>query len=179
MQFETRRYRVPDGISVVGDVGGDPSHPAVILQHGGGQTRHSWGGAMRELVRRGYHVVNLDARGHGDSDWSPEANYAMEAMSADLQAVIATLPSKPALVGASMGGATSLYCVGNAATPIAQALVLVDVIPRINMEGAEKIRAFMHARPDGFANLEEVADAVAAYNPHRPRPKNPSGLMKN
>ena len=179
MQFETRRYRVPDGIHVVADVGGDPSHPAVILQHGGGQTRHSWGGAMRELVRRGYHVINLDARGHGDSDWSSEANYSMEAMAADLRAVIETLDVRPALVGASMGGATSLYYVGNAASPLAQALILVDVIPRINMEGAERIRAFMSARPDGFANLDEVADAVAAYNPHRPRPRDPSGLMKN
>ena len=179
MQFETRRYRVPDGINVAADVGGDPSHPAVILLHGGGQTRHSWGGAMRQLVSRGYHVINLDARGHGDSDWSPEANYSMEAMAADLRAVIATLSSRAALVGASMGGATSLYCVGNAASPIAQALVLVDVIPRVNMEGADRIRAFMSARPEGFANLDEVADAVAAYNPHRPRPRDPSGLMKN
>ncbi|MET0985067.1 MAG: alpha/beta hydrolase [Steroidobacteraceae bacterium] len=179
MNFETRRYPVPGGISVAADVGGDSSHPCVILQHGGGQTRHSWGGAMRELVARGYHVINLDARGHGESDWSPDANYSLEALAADLRAVIATLDSKPALVGASMGGATSLYTVGSAETPIATALVMVDVTPRVNMEGAAKIGAFMRARPEGFASLEEVADAVAAYNPHRPRPKDISGLMKN
>lgn len=179
MQIETRRYLVPSGINIVGDVGGDPSHPAVILQHGGGQTRHSWGKAMRDLLAAGYHVINLDARGHGDSDWSPVGDYTAEALSEDLRAVIATVPSKPALVGASMGGACSLYTVGNSPQQLASALVLVDFVPHIAPQGAHRIAEFMQAKPEGFANVEEVADAVAAYNPHRPRPKNPSGLMKN
>jgi pimeloyl-ACP methyl ester carboxylesterase len=183
MEFETRRFPVPGGIHVVGDVGGDPAHPAVILQHGGGQTRHSWKNAMQELVAEGYHVINLDARGHGDSDWSPDGNYSLEALESDLLAVIATLKSRPALVGASMGGMCSLFAVGNASAEgrqqIASALVLVDVVPRVNMVGAAKIGAFMQARRDGFATLEEAADAVSAYNPHRPRPKDISGLMKN
>jgi pimeloyl-ACP methyl ester carboxylesterase len=179
MQFETRRYPVPGGISVVADVGGDPNHPAVILQHGGGQTRHSWGGAMRELVAHGYHVLNLDARGHGDSDWANDGNYSLEAMAGDLRAVIGTLSSRPALVGASMGGACSLYTVGNSDPDLASALILVDIVPTVNMEGAAKIGNFMRSRPEGFATLQEAADAVAAYNPHRPRPKDISGLMKN
>jgi pimeloyl-ACP methyl ester carboxylesterase len=57
--------------------------------------------------------------------------------------------------------------------------VLVDVVPRIDPDGGKKIGDFMRARPDGFATLEEAADAVSAYNPHRPRPKDVSGLMKN
>jgi pimeloyl-ACP methyl ester carboxylesterase len=179
MTFATHRFLVPGGISVVGDVGGDPSHPSVILQHGGGQTRHSWGKAMRDLVAEGYYVVNLDARGHGESDWAADGNYTFEALSADLLSIIATLKSPPALVGASMGGACSLVTVGNSDPRIAAALVLVDIVPRIGTEGAAKIGAFMRARPEGFATLEEAADAVSAYNPHRPRPKDISGLMKN
>jgi pimeloyl-ACP methyl ester carboxylesterase len=89
------------------------------------------------------------------------------------------VPSRPALVGASMGGACSLFTVGNSTEQIASALVLVDFVPHIAPDGAQRIAAFMQARPEGFANVEEAADAVAAYNPHRPRPKNPSGLMKN
>lgn len=134
---------------------------------------------MRELLARGYHVINLDARGHGDSDWAPDGRYGLDAHAADLRSVIATLRSPPALVGASMGGATSLYAVGTSAQPLARALVLVDVVPRIDPEGAKKILAFMSAQPDGFATLDEAAAAVAAYNPHRPRPKDPAGLMKN
>jgi pimeloyl-ACP methyl ester carboxylesterase len=179
MAFSTRRFAVPGGISVVGDVGGDASHPPVILQHGGGQTRHSWGKAMVDLVADGYYVLNLDARGHGDSDWAADGDYSLEALSMDLLAIIATLSSAPGLVGASMGGACSLYTVGTSPTRIASALVLVDIVPRVGAEGAAKIGAFMHSRPEGFATLDEAADAVSAYNPNRPRPRDVSGLMKN
>ena len=177
MSTTVRRYVADDGVALVADVGGDPSAPAVILSHGGGQTRHSWGTAMARLLADGYQVINVDARGHGDSDWSPIADYRIERLAADLKTIVATLSSPPALVGASMGGAASLIA---AAEPgLASALVLVDVVPRLNPEGAERIIAFMRARPDGFATLDEVADAVAAYYPQRPRPRDPSGLMKN
>jgi pimeloyl-ACP methyl ester carboxylesterase len=179
MSFVTRRFTVPGGLSIAGDVGGDPSHRPVILQHGGGQTRHSWGKAMRELVDAGYFVLNLDARGHGDSDWAPDGDYSIDALSADLMAIIATLRSPPALVGASMGGICSLYSLGISDQQIASALVLVDIVPRIGADGAAKIGTFMGSALQGFASLEEAADAVAAYNPHRQRPKDVSGLMKN
>ena len=151
----------------------------MIFMHGGGQTRHSWSGAMRQLLAEGYCVISLDARGHGDSDWSPTGDYGLPYLAADLLAVIATLSTRPALVGASLGGSTGLYAVGNSAAPIARALVLVDIVPRVDPVGAEKILEFMRSRPDGFATPEEAADAVAAYNPHRPRSKDTAGLMKN
>jgi pimeloyl-ACP methyl ester carboxylesterase len=64
---------------------------------------------MKELVTRGYHVVNLDARGHGDSDWASDGRYSLDVLAEDLMCVINTLRSRPVLVGASMGGATALY----------------------------------------------------------------------
>lgn len=176
---ETRRYVVSDQMTLAADVGGDPQAPAVILLHGGGQTRHSWSGAMQELLTQGYHVINLDARGHGDSQWALDGEYGLESLAADLKAVISTLPAPPALVGASMGGATSLYAVGNGPADLASALILVDIVPQVDPAGAAKIEGFLRARPDGFASLEEAADAVATYYPQRPRPKDPSGLMKN
>lgn len=177
--WETRHFEVADGITLVADVGGRAGQPSVILMHGGGQTRHSWHGAMQELVARDFRVVNLDARGHGESDWAPDGDYSLPRLAEDLRAVIARLPDRPALVGASMGAATALYTVGTSAEPLARALVLVDLVPQVEQAGADKIRRFMRAYPDGFANLEEVADAVSAYYPHRKRPKDPSGLMKN
>ena len=167
------------GLAIAADVGGDPSGPPVILLHGGGQTRHSWGTAFRALAAVGFHVINLDARGHGDSAWAPDGDYTLPALAADLQTVIRTLSRPPALVGASMGGATALTLVGSSPPQTARALVLVDIVPRLEVEGSRKIQDFMRANRDGFANLQEAAEAVAAYNPHRPRPKDPAGLMKN
>jgi pimeloyl-ACP methyl ester carboxylesterase len=177
--LQTRRYAGTEELSLCADVGGDPASPPVILLHGGGQTRHSWGRAQHSLIAQGFHVINLDARGHGDSDWSREGRYRLEDLAADLRAVIATLPAPPVLVGASMGGATSLFAIGNSDATIARGLVMVDIVPRVEAEGGRRIGTFMRANPDGFASVEEAAEAVARYYPHRPRPKDPGGLMKN
>jgi len=173
-----RSFRSRDGLDLVGDEAGDPANPAVVFFHGGGQTRHSWGAAVAILAKAGFYALTMDLRGHGDSGWSPSGDYSMEAMRDDVLDIVAALPGRPALVGASMGGMASLRAVG-AAPDAARALVLVDVVPRIEMEGANEIRDFMQSAPDGFASLEEAADAVSAYLPHRPRRSNPSGLMKN
>jgi pimeloyl-ACP methyl ester carboxylesterase len=175
----TRHFIGAKGVQLAADVGGDPRAPTIILLHGGGQTRHSWGGAMRQLVLRGYHVINLDARGHGDSQWAADGDYSLEVLAKDLECVIGTLKSRPALVGASMGGATALLVAGAHAEALAAALILVDIVPRIDTAGAAKIRSFMSSGAAGFGTLAEASDAVAAYNPHRPRPKSNAGLMKN
>jgi len=177
--FITTRFETPDGITIVGDVGGPAGAPAVILSHGGGQTRHSWSRAAVELADRGYRVVNYDLRGHGESDWSPDGNYAITGPKSDLMTILKTVGRPVALVGASMGGMVSFYSIGSSPEPIADALVMVDIVLHPAKEGAARIRKFMHGNPDGFATLEEAADAVAAYNPDRPRPRDPSGLMKN
>lgn len=165
------------GVDVAADAFGD-SGPLVFLQHGGGQTRHAWKGAGQDLAAAGYRAVSLDARGHGDSGWAPDGDYSTEALVADLVAVTAHFGEEPILVGASMGGGTSLTAVGEGSVA-AKALVLVDTAPRIEVGGVRKIRDFMSQAPDGFATLEEVADAIANYQPHRDRPRKLDGLAKN
>lgn len=172
------RFQGSGGVTLAAEVGGDRAAIPVILMHGGGQTHHSWGTAARDLVEGGFHVISLDLRGHGESDWSPQGDYSIDAFAADLAAVASTLSSPPALVGASLGGATSLIAVGEGKLA-ARALVLVDVVPKLEREGAERIGEFMGANPHGFANLDEVADAVSRYISHRPRPSNIEGLRRN
>ena len=177
--FSQQRFHTPDGLTLVGDVGGRQNASAVVLLHGGGQTRHSWVGAMRHLTERGYFVVNYDARGHGDSDWSPDGDYSLNGLASDLRTVLATITGPVALVGASMGGMTSFYAVGSADHRIADALIMVDIALRPAPAGVQKIQQFMTGHHEGFATLAEAAAAVAAYNPDRPRPSGSAGLMKN
>lgn len=181
MSSETRKFRGSNGVEIAADVHGDPKNPPVVFLHGGGQTRHAWGDAAKRFAAVGYYTVTMDLRGHGDSDWAPDGIYDMPGFIGDLRAVLEQMPNPilPALVGASLGGVTALLAVANADQPIARALVLVDIVPKINPEGAEKIRVFMSANPNGFASIDEAADAVSAYTPHRPRPKDVSGLKKN
>lgn len=171
------RIAAPDGLTLAAEVDGPTEAPVVVLLHGGGQTRHSWAGAMTALTARGYRVINYDARGHGDSDWSSVGAYHLDDRAADLKAVIGDLAAPFALVGASLGGATAIQAVARGLRPAV--LVLVDIVPEPEPEGIGRIVGFMRGHPDGFATLEEAIEAVAAYNPDRPRPRDPSGLMRN
>jgi len=150
----------------------------VVLLHGGGQTRHSWKRSAERLAASGRTAVALDARGHGESDWHPVHDYSLDGFVGDLIEFVAQLERPPVLVGASLGGITALVAVGEH-PGLASGLVLVDVVVRVEPAGVARIRDFMTAAPDGFASLEEVADAIAAYNPLRPRPRNLDGLRKN
>lgn len=175
----TRFWPGAGGVTLAGDEWGEAGHPLVILSHGGGQTRHAWKNVGEQLAAAGFRVVAYDARGHGDSDWAPDGRYSQDAMIEDLVHLIAALGDpRPALVGASMGGGTSLVAIGEDHVD-ATALVMVDIAPRIEPEGVARIRAFMQQRPEGFDSLEDVADAIASYQPHRQRPKDLTGLAKN
>jgi pimeloyl-ACP methyl ester carboxylesterase len=134
---------------------------------------------MRRLATEGYQVISYDARGHGESDWSPTGDYTLPSLAADLRAVLSTIDTPAALVGASMGGMTSFYAIGSSERPMATALVMVDIVLRPNIAGTQKILKFMQSHAAGFASLEEAADAVTEYNPHRPRPTDLEGLRKN
>ena len=167
------------GLRIAGDSWGPREGPLVLLQHGGGQTRHAWGGTGKLLGEAGYYAVAFDARGHGDSEWAPDGIYGQDVMVKDLECVVAALGDRrPVLVGASMGGGTSLVAVGEGHVD-ASALILVDIVPRITVEGADRIQAFMAQKPEGFDSLEEVADAISSYQPQRKRPRTLDGLAKN
>jgi pimeloyl-ACP methyl ester carboxylesterase len=180
-EFERERhsFRSNDGLVLVGDAQGDASAPAVVLLHGGGQTRHAWRGTAQALAAAGFYALAVDQRGHGESDWSPEGRYDLDSFADDLRVVARSFPDRPAVVGASLGGLASLLAEGEAEAPLLSALVLVDVAPRLELAGVARIIGFMTAHPDGFASMEEAEAAVAAYLPHRPRPKDSSGLAKN
>ena len=127
-----------------------------------------------------WRAYSVDLRGHGDSAWAPDGDYSLDAFARDVRAVARSVGQRPALVGASLGGIASLTAIAETeGEPLATALVLVDVAPRIEAAGVSRIGDFMKGNLDGFASLEEVADAIGLYNPHRPRPKNLDGLKKN
>ena len=173
-----------DGVDLAADAYGPADGPPVLFFHGGGQTRHAWGGTARLLGDKGWRATTVDLRGHGDSEWSPDGTYDVDAFAADVRAAARAQSAPPVLIGASLGGISSLVAIGEDAPrpgqgPLAAGLVLVDIAPRVETAGVERIAAFMLGHLDGFASLEEVADAVAAYNPHRPRPTDLSGLRKN
>ncbi|MBS7456064.1 alpha/beta fold hydrolase [Coralloluteibacterium stylophorae] len=156
-----------DGTRLAFDRTRGGSGAPVLFAHGFGQTRRAWDGSARILAAAGHSSIRFDARGHGDSGRNPvDVPYAGETFVADLIAMADQAPA-PVLVGASMGGLLGLLAQHHAAS--FRALVLVDITPRWEEAGVERILGFMRAHPEGFASLEAAADAIAAYLPHRAR----------
>lgn len=161
--------------SAAGRVGG----AVVLLLHGGGQTRHSWGAATLALGESGTRCVALDLRGHGDSDWAPDRDYSFAAFAADVVAVQQQLAVPVVLVGASLGGMVGALVAAHLGPDRVRGLVLVDVVLQSRPEGVSRIVEFMTGAPDGFDSLEAAADAIAHYLPHRPRRGVTPGLRNN
>ena len=161
----------------------------VLLMHGGGQTRYSWQNAARQLAKAGYDAITLDARGHGESEWPEKKHYSFEYFRDDLHHVASHLRGKtghpPILIGASLGGISAILAQDAARAegdkePLFAAIVLVDITPRMALSGVVRILSFMADKMhDGFASIEEAAEAVAAYLPNRQRPRSQDGLAKN
>lgn len=166
-------------ISIVADAAGAADSPPVILLHGGGQTRGSWRDSVEVLAGIGFRAIAPDARGHGESDRSPDGQYSPDVFAADLRAIVATQNQPVVLIGASLGGITSLIVAGEGGPDLCSALVLVDVAVSTNPYGVAQIHSFMRANPDGFSSVDEAAESVAAYAADRPRPRSNAGLERN
>jgi len=177
--MERKYLKGADGLTLAADVAGEPGAQPVVLLHGGGQTRHSWGALTRTLASNGYYAMTVDMRGHGESEWAVDGNYGLDRFVADEEAILADLDQAPVLIGASLGGMSSLLAAAGLGEDRVKGLVLVDIVPRVEPEGVQRIRQFLSAHIDGFDSYDEVVEAVNAYMPHRPRAPKSDGLRKN
>jgi pimeloyl-ACP methyl ester carboxylesterase len=146
---------------------GDPSAPPVLLLHGGNQSSHSWDLVSLHLSDR-FHVYALDQRGHGDTEWSRELDYSMDAMAADVLAFISDQQLvRPVVFGHSMGGRVTLQAALREPA-VARALVVVDSGPELSAKGAKVIGDFITHNIE-FDDLDQFLDNVVRYDRFRSR----------
>ena len=169
-------FRSPDGVELVASrLHSAGTGPAVLLAHGFGQTRQSWLATQDRLAAAGHGSLAWDMRGHGQSARNPAGlDYCVDQFVADHAAAADAISPMPILVGASMGGLCGLLAQDR--EPLYSALVLVDVTPRWEAAGMQRIRDFMQAFPEGFESYKQASMAIAAYLPHRRERKTPEQL---
>jgi len=172
------RVERADGRELTFEEFGPPSGAPLLFAHGFGQTRLAWEESALKLGAAGHRVLTLDARGHGDSDWSSNADYELDHFLDDLKRVLARLEQPPVFIGASMGGLLGMLAAGEFQTAPFRALVLVDIAPRWETAGVERILAFMRARIDGFASVDEAIALVQEYLPHRAQRHDAGSLQR-
>lgn len=138
-----REFKGFGGITLRAQVRGLADDPSVLLIHGGGQDRSVWSQITDALVKAGRHVISLDLRGHGHSDWPTDGRYEFGAFVEDLRAVLAQLASRPVIVGAALGGWIGAAAIGEDGGHLASGLVLADAPPELDKATALQLRADM------------------------------------
>lgn len=140
---------------------GLPGNPLIVMLHGGSQQAHSWDFVSLALSEE-YHIIAMDQRGHGDSDWAPDGDYTLEAHQGDIDGFVAALGvSGFNLVGHSMGGRNS-YVWASRNPGVLKSLVIVDTGPVAQSRGRNRIQNFREL-PDELDSFEEFADRVQEY----------------
>jgi esterase len=145
------------------DWGGDGE--VILFLHGGGLTAHTWDIVCLAL-RNDYRCLALDQRGHGDSDWSPDLDYGIEAHAADIAAFAEELGlERFVLVGQSLGGMAGMLYASHDPSRLA-ALVLVDVGPVVRLDGANRVADFVMA-PAELDSVDAFVEKARSFNPRR------------
>jgi pimeloyl-ACP methyl ester carboxylesterase len=163
-QIAVNRFPVAD-LNLTVETRNPTGSPTLLFSHGFGQTRGAWSASATALAELGCRCVTFDSRGHGESDRVAGGAYRIEQFADDLIRVAKAQPELPILVGASMGGLMGMLVAGEMKPSPFRALVLVDITPRWEAAGVERILAFMQAYPDGFADYDEAAERIAGYLP--------------
>ena len=156
---------------------GNKEQRPILFLHGGALTAHTWDLCCLAL-RDDYHCIALDQRGHGDSDWAPDADYSIGAQREDIRGFADQLGlDRFVLVGQSMGAINGLaFAVGHPER--LSALVMIDAGPEVRRRGSSRIREFVNggAKPE---TLEEIIERALAFNPRRDRQILRRSLMHN
>jgi pimeloyl-ACP methyl ester carboxylesterase len=146
------------------DWGTEGKRPILFL-HGGALTAHTWDLCCLAL-RDEFHCLALDQRGHGDSDWAPDANYSIAAQREDVKGFAEAIGlDNFVLVGMSMGAINGLaYAIAHPET--LSALVLIDAGPNVRRPGSSRIRNFVNGGAEP-SSLEAIIERALEFNPRR------------
>ena len=166
---------VAPGRRVSGLLWGD-SPPELVLVHGGGQNAHTWDTVALALDRP---LLALDLPGHGHSDWPTDSAWLDPASMADDLALVIDefAPSPRAVVGMSLGGATSI-ALATRHPRLVPRLLLVDITPGVNGDKTSDIAAFLSG-PETFATFDEILDRTVQFNPTRSVSSLRRGVLHN
>ena len=145
---------------------GNPANPTILMLHGGSQQAHSWDFVSLPLSEH-YHILALDQRGHGDSDWASDGDYTIEAHQGDIDGFVQAVGLTDFhLIGHSMGGRNS-YVWASRHPSTLRSLVIVDTGPEAQARGRNRIQSFREL-PDELDSFEEFARRVQEYTGRTP-----------
>jgi esterase len=173
----TARHVIAGGIRIhVLDWGNAAAAPILFL-HGGALTAHTWD-LTSLAMRRMFHCVAMDLRGHGDSEWSPAMEYDVEDHLADVRAVVGAMDLAPCVVVGHSLGAMVALALAAAHPDLVRALVLVDATPDVTRGAVSGIREFVSSTSEP-TSLDRLVEAAVEFNPRRTKELLRRSLLHN
>jgi flavin reductase (DIM6/NTAB) family NADH-FMN oxidoreductase RutF/pimeloyl-ACP methyl ester carboxylesterase len=155
------------GLRLTAETFGTAGDPAVLFLHGAAQSRAIWRSAAEALASAGRHVIALDLRGHGESEWARDGRYDLTAYAGDVRAVLARMSSRPVIIGASLGGLAALAALEGGGDQQASGLILVDAVARMAGTTAKRFGGLFRRHAAGFATVAEALGAAVELAPRR------------
>jgi pimeloyl-ACP methyl ester carboxylesterase len=144
---------------------GNEAAPPMLLLHGFSGHAHTWDTFAQAMCAQ-FHVLALDQRGFGDSDWAPDHAYTEHDHATDVRALYDHVQCVPlVLIGLSMGGRNAIAYAAKHPDTIAR-LVIVDIGPDIDPRGAERVRRVAAEAPEEFASIAAAVDYLRQYQTH-------------
>ena len=159
---------------------GNPDAPPLLLVHGGRDHCRNWGWVASAL-RRDWHVLAPDLRGHGDSQSSPDGNYSIAAYIYDLAQLIHQQELAPVtIVAHSLGGMITLRYTGIYPENVGRLVAIegLGVTPKTAIERAKQPiadrmrrwineqRALSGRLPRRYASIEDALKRMQEANAH-------------
>ena len=160
MQEPTSRYVNVRGIRLCYvDWGGDG--PTLLMFHGDMRTSRSWDAVSRRLTDD-YRVIALDARGHGDSDWTPRG-YRFAERVKDLAAFCDALQMREVIgVAHSTGGVVMTLCAQKHPGMFSR-LVLMEPMVVVDDRFHKMVAGREHAERSAWKSREKLRDYLKQH----------------
>ena len=142
---------------------GNPKKPTILLLHGMRGHAHSWDD-VAEALSPDFHVLALDQRGRGLTDWAKDGDYGIDAFVGDLVGFYRALGLKQfVLMGHSMGARNSMAFAEKHADML-EKLILSEFGPQINPKGSQRIAKELIDVPEEFDTLNDAIAYMAQFN---------------
>ena len=139
----------------------------MLLLHGFTGHAHVWDFFVRQM-KKDYHIISLDQRGHGDSEWSRERAYSMDDHFSDISLFVDSQGmDHMILVGHSMGGRNALFYAACMPEKIDR-LILVDSRIRDNGGSCNALMELLRCFPLQADTIEEVVGSIRGLYPLLP-----------
>src|SRR5689334_5234822 len=158
---------------------GNPEKPPLLLIHGGRDHARSWDWVAADL-RRDFHIIAPDLRGHGDSAWAVGSIYSLIDYVLDVAQLLKVVDRFPVtIIGHSLGGSISLHYTGIYPDRVAKVVAIEGLGPSPEMiasfkdtpaqermlQWVREMQSLARRRPHHYATLEEAAARMRDANP--------------